>query len=218
MRNAGGEMGDGSLLSVLTIGHSSHSYDRFLALLRRAEVTAVADVRAAPFSRRFPHFNIKELRQKLQLSNIAYVFLGKELGGRPRDRMLYCDNVADYEKMAATEQFREGLERVIEGVKKYRIALMCSEQDPLDCHRCLLVARALSERGEHVEHILANGSIFTQTQAEEKLLALSGRGADDLLMSWEERLAAAYRDRTRKVAFSGPPSDSWEQNRSGVAS
>ncbi len=205
-------------LSVLTVGHSNHSYERFLSLLRRAEVTAVADVRAAPFSRHSPHFNIQQLREELRLSNVAYVFLGKELGGRPRDRTFYCDNVADYEKMSTAEQFKRGLERLTAGAMKYRIALMCSERDPLDCHRCLLIGRALSERGVHVEHILENGSTLTQMEAEEKLLKLSGRSADDLLMSREERLAAAYRDRARRVAFMDSSSDPREQNRSGVAS
>jgi uncharacterized protein (DUF488 family) len=205
-------------LSVLTVGHSNHSYQNFLSLLKGAEVTAVADVRAAPFSRHSPHFNIQQLREELRLSNVAYVFLGRELGGRPRDRTYYCDNVADYEKMSTAEQFEIGLQRVIEGAKKYRVAVMCSERDPLDCHRCLLIGRALSERGVHVVHILADGSNLTQMKAEEKLLELSGRSTDDLLMSREERLALAYRDRARKIAFADSSSDSWKQNRSGVAS
>jgi uncharacterized protein (DUF488 family) len=195
-------------LIVMTIGHSGHSYERFLALLRRGEVTAVADVRTAPFSHHYPHFNMEQLREELRLEGIAYVFLGKELGGRPSKPSCYCDRVADYEKMATTEPFKKGLERVIEGAKKYRIALMCSERNPLDCHRCLLLGRALSERGVQVTHILADGAAMTQAETEERLLELSGRGADDLLMSRDERLAAAYRDRARKIAFVEPDPDS----------
>src|SRR5579872_6567480 len=116
-----------TVVEVLTIGHSTLPYERFLALLRQASVTAVADVRTAPFSRHFPHFNSDVLRDELRHDNIAYVFLGKELGGRPKDKRFFCDGVADYEKMAETEEFERGLDRVIEGAKKYRIAMMCSE-------------------------------------------------------------------------------------------
>jgi hypothetical protein len=138
------------------------------------------------------------------LDRIAYSFVGKELGGRPASKQLYCDGVADYEKMAKTEDFKKGLDRVIEGAKKYRIALMCSEHDPLDCHRCLLVARALRERDVEVRHILSNGQIVSQSDIENRLLDIAGRQNDDMFASREERLATAYRDRARKVAFADP--------------
>lgn len=187
---------------VLTIGHSTLPYERFLALLRKASVTAVADVRTAPFSRHFPHFNRDVLRDELRQDNVAYVFLGKELGGRPKDERFFCDGVADYEKMAETADFARGLSRVIEGAKKYRIAMMCSEHDPLDCHRCLLVGRALHERGVAVRHILSAGQIIDHLQIEDKLMVMSGKNDFDLFDSPVKRLAAAYRDRAMKVAFS----------------
>lgn len=189
---------------LFTIGHSTHSRERFLALLRSASVTAVADVRTSPYSRLHPHFNREELREALRLDGISYVFLGKELGGRPGERELYCEGVADYEKMAQASEFNAGIDRVIEGAGKYRIALMCAERDPLDCHRCLLVGRALARRGLRVSHILDGGEVATQDQIEDRLLALSGRNADDLFAPREERVAAAYRERARKVAFAGP--------------
>jgi hypothetical protein len=75
---------------------------------------------------------------------------------------------------------------------------MCSEKGPLDCHRCLLVGRALMEHGVPVQHILADGSLVSQAQIEEELLAGSG---DDLFAPREERLAAAYRARAGTAAF-----------------
>ena len=193
-------------LSVFTIGHSTHSYEHFLALLRASGITAVADVRTTPFSRHFPHFNEAALRSELKLDGISYVFLGKELGGRPSGRSFYCDGVADYEKMAKTEAFASGIKRVIEGANKFRVALMCSEHDPLDCHRCLLVGRALSREGVKLVHIFGDGSLFSHEAIEEKLLDLAGRSADDLLMTASERLSAAYRDRSRKIAYVEQPS------------
>ena len=183
------------LVKVLTIGHSTLSYERFLELLRRANVTAVADVRTAPYSRQFPQFNREVLSNELRVDGIAYVFLGKELGGRPSEHQFYCDGVADYERKSRTAKFGKGLERVIEGAKKYRIALMCSERDPLDCHRCLLVGRDLAQRGVRVSHILSDGRVVSHAEIEDKLLELSGRNTDDLFAPRAERLAVAYRER-----------------------
>jgi hypothetical protein len=187
--------------TILTIGHSTHTYERFVELLRNAGVTAVADVRTSPHSRHFPHFNRGTIEAKLHADGIAYSFLGEELGGRPKSRKYYSDGVADYERMAAAAEFKSGLKRVIDGAQKYRIALMCAEQDPLDCHRCLLIARALAERGMKAGHILPDGQIVSHSEIEDRLLSMSGRGKDDLFASREEQLASAYRERARKVAY-----------------
>jgi uncharacterized protein (DUF488 family) len=194
-------------VEVLTIGHSALPYERFLELLRHYSVTAVADVRTAPYSRHSPQFNKDTLRNELRHDGIAYVFLGQELGGRPKDKQLFCEGVADYEKMARVADFAKGLDRVVEGAKKYRIAMMCSEHDPLDCHRCLLVGRALHEHGIAVRHILSDGSVVDQAAIEERLMELSRRTDADLFASRDQRLAEAYRERASKVAYA--------ENRSG---
>lgn len=188
-------------ITVWTVGHSTHPYARFLELLRAASITAVADVRTAPFSRHFPQFNKDALQTELRMYGIAYSFLGQELGGRPTGSQYYCDGVADYERMARSPDFARGLQRVLDGARKYRIALMCSEHDPLDCHRCLLVSRALAARGAAVKHILADGAIADHREIEERLLKSEGRHSDDLFLSPEERLVEAYRKRARKVAY-----------------
>jgi uncharacterized protein (DUF488 family) len=190
--------------AILTVGHSNHSPERFIALLRGAGVTAVADVRSAPYSRHAPQFNRDQVRDDLGRAGIAYVFLGRELGGRPAEREFYADGVADYEKMARAPAFAAGLERVIEGAQSHRIALMCSERDPLTCHRCLLVGRALEERGARVSHLLDSGECVSHAAIEHELLARTGRTGDDLFAPRTERLAAAYREHARKVAFAQP--------------
>src|SRR3954466_7918576 len=194
-------MHESDAINVLTVGHSTHSWERFIQLLRSAGVTAIADVRTSPYSRHYPHFNREELRQELRLYGISYAFLGKELGGRPSDREFYRDGVADYEKMAHASDFNKGLDRVLEGARKFRVALLCSEHAPLDCHRCLLVGRALAQRGVHVSHLLSSGEVMSHAAIEEELLELSGRSGNDLFAPREERLAAAYCERARKVAF-----------------
>lgn len=194
-------------VDVLTIGHSALSFEAFLSLLRTAGVNAIADVRTSPYSGQYPHFNRDELSQELRRDGISYVFLGKELGGRPSERGYYCDGVADYEKMAQADGFSKGLDRVVEGAKKYRIALVCSERDPLDCHRCLLVGRALARRGIKVAHVLHDENIVSHAQIEDELLKITGRDTMDLFSSQSEQLAAAYRERGRKVAFVASEAD-----------
>jgi len=118
-------------------------------------------VRSVPFSRWCPWFSAKALAERLAGERIAYIALGDALGGRPRDPMLYREGVADYEAMAARPEFAAGLARVMDATARRRVCLLCAEREPLDCHRCLLVGRALCERA-----------------TEERLLALAGDEAD----------------------------------------
>lgn len=188
--------------AILTIGHSRHPIEQFIALIEAAQVTAVADLRSAPVSRFAPHFNKNALARSLAARGIDYVFLGKELGGRPARPDLYTRGVADYEKMAAAPEFGAGLARLGELAERHRVAAMCAEADPLDCHRCLLVGRALFEAGHDVAHILASGEIVTQREIENRLLALANLADDDFLSpSRHERVAEAYRARNRKAGY-----------------
>jgi uncharacterized protein (DUF488 family) len=184
---------------LLTIGHSNLTADAFMALAQGSGVTAIADVRSVPFSRRFPWFTGTKLAARLQGADIAYLPFGDALGGRPRDPALYSDGAADYEKMAASAPFRAGLDRLGEAMGRFRLCLMCAEREPLDCHRCLLVARALSESGSRVGHILVDGTIEPHAATEERLLGRAG-AADDLFGNRAAKLAQVYRDRARKVA------------------
>jgi uncharacterized protein (DUF488 family) len=182
---------------LLTIGHSNLAADRFMALLTSAGVTAVADVRSVPFSRWCPWFSGKALAQRLAGEGIAYLALGDSLGGRPRDPKLYRSGVADYEAMAARPEFVAGVKRVVDEIARHRVCLLCAEREPLDCHRCLLVGRALAERGLTLGHVRADGTIEPHAATEDRLLTLAG---DDLFRDRAERLAHAYRRRAEAVA------------------
>jgi uncharacterized protein (DUF488 family) len=187
--------------NLLTIGHSNLQADQFLALLKANRVSVIADVRSVPFSRRFPWFSSRTLSERLQSKGVAYVMVGDTLGGRPANPALYRDGVADYEAMADTAEFHAGLDRVMAEAERHRLCLMCSEREPLDCHRCLLVGRALAERGCMIGHILGNGSIEPHVATEERLLAGLRPGAGgDLFGDRQSRLAEAYRRRARKIA------------------
>jgi len=186
---------------LFSIGHSNIAAERFIALLRDAGVDAIADVRSTPFSRRFPWFSGKNLATTLAQHGMTYLPYGDALGGRPRDAALYCDGVADYEAMARQPHFQSGLDRLLADAARSRVCLMCAEREPLDCHRCLLVARSLAERGLTVGHILHDGTVEPHAATEQRLLALIGTSDDLFVTGQDERLAAAYRRRARAAAY-----------------
>lgn len=188
-------------MTILTIGHSNHDAEQFIDLLRQHGVTALADVRSSPYSRRYPHYGKGPLSAALRSVDISYVFLGDQLGGRPSASMLTADGFADYARMAQQGPFREGLARLKAGTQRYRLALMCSEADPADCHRALLVARQLAADGIDVGHILRDGRVETHSALETRLLALAGLAHDDLFTPLDERLFAAYQRRAARVAW-----------------
>ncbi len=193
---------------IFTIGHSNHALEQFLALLSRHGVTAVADVRSAPYSRFCPHFNRDALTATLRESGIRYSYLGCELGGRSDDPSCYERGQVQYERVARTATFREGLTRVVDGAANYRIVLMCAEKEPLECHRTLLVARALMSEGNDVVHILGNGELEAHECTMNRLLEqfnLSPSG--DLFQPREELLAHAIALQARRVAFISGSSD-----------
>jgi uncharacterized protein (DUF488 family) len=182
---------------LFTVGHSNLESEALLELLLSAGVTALADVRSSPYSRRLPQFNRPALEAALRAAGIAYVFLGAELGGRPVSRDLYDEEGwADYERMRRTDEFDDGIRRVRRGLESFSVALMCSEEDPLDCHRGLMITPALKERGLAPLHLRRGGRIETTAQMEERLQIETGLGG-----LFAEGLAEAYRVMNRRKAY-----------------
>lgn len=189
------------VFDLFSIGHSNIAIERFLAMLQAAEVDMIADVRSVPASRHVPWFSKGNLAERLAAAGIEYAAMGDTLGGRPGNNSLYRDGIADYEAMAMQPEFRAGLDRLVDAVSRSRVCLMCAEHEPLDCHRFLLVARSLAERGLAAGHILHDGTIEPHAATERRLLARDGEGCDLFAAGQLQRLAAAYRRRARAVAF-----------------
>ena len=186
--------------TLLTIGHSNHPADVFVRLLGEHAVTVLVDVRSAPYSRFHPQFNRAALAGTLAAAGIEYVYLGGALGGRPKDPGLYDDGRVCYERVARTAAFRGAVEQVAERAGRDRLALMCAERDPLACHRALLVAPALEERGGTVAHILADGALETHGDTMDRLLARHGlapRG--DLLGTRADAITTAISRETERA-------------------
>jgi uncharacterized protein (DUF488 family) len=186
---------------VYTIGHSNHEFAKLLSVLQKHGVTAVGDVRSAPYSKRYPQFSREPLEKALREARIAYAFLGKELGARSEDPACYENGTVKYDRLAKTELFQSGLDRVERGLEQHTLALMCAEKEPLHCHRTLLVARQVEARGIRVEHILADGSVEPHVDTVARLLRLLRQPEADLFRSPEQVVADAYEAWGNKIAF-----------------
>ena len=152
--------------SVFTVGHSNHSAEKFVGLLKRHGIEIVADVRSQPYSRHAPHFNARDIEAILWDNDIGRLFLGSELGGRPTAEEFYdADGRVDYARVERSQSFLDGIQRLEISIRQYRIALLCSEENPAGCHRRLLVGRVLGERGIAVWHIRGDGSVQTEGEA-----------------------------------------------------
>ena len=154
--------------SIFTIGHSNHSAEKFVDLLKRHGIEVVADVRSQPYSRHAPHFNARDIEAILWDNAIGRLFLGFELGGRPTAEGFYdADGRVDYARIERSRSFLDGIHRLERDTRDHRIALLCSEENPTGCHRRLLVGRALGERGIVVRHIRGDGSVQAEGEASD---------------------------------------------------
>lgn len=191
---------------VFTIGHSTHDFAKFLGLLKQHEIDGVADVRSRPFSR-LSWFCGPTLKKELKANGLRYVFLGDELGARRVEREVYIGSRADYELIARTPAFQTGMDRVREGVSKFRVALMCAEKDPLDCHRTVLVCRHAKEFAD-IFHIHADGRLETHAEAEIRMMSRYVSTEGDMFRIRIELLNEAYKRRGEEINYVEQPETS----------
>ncbi len=204
---------------VFTVGHSNHSPQAFIALLRQHGIDEVVDVRSTPYSRYAPHFSHESIGRMLEKAGIGYSFMGGELGGRPADSSCYDpDGRVRYDLVADTEPYEDGLRRIIFNADNRRLALVCTEKDPLDCHRALLVADTLARREVDVNHILADGGLESHDAAMDRLMGMLKLPINgDMFRARAEVISEALDRQARKIAYVGPKmtdgGDPWGETR-----
>lgn len=195
---------------LFTIGHSQHTPEYFITLLKKYNINYVLDVRSTPYSIHAEQFNKENVCALLQKAEIKYSFMGKYFGARPIEPELYCDDgYLDFEKVAKSERFNIGMDNVILGLEHgNRIALMCTEKDPFDCHRAIMVARAFDLKGIEVNHILSNGTLQTQKELDSRLVDKYFPNRAQLsifnyenIMSDEEYISQAYHKRNEEIGY-----------------
>ena len=186
---------------LYSIGHSNHAIDHFINLLQQHQVDLLVDVRSAPYSRFNPQYNKNNLAGSLKAAGIEYLFFGKELGARVEDPSCYIEGKVQYSRLAARQEFKDAITRLIRQATEQRLALMCAEKEPLDCHRTILVSPALSRLGHEVKHILADGSIEAHDQTLKRLMLLTGVPEDDMFMTEDEKIQTALSEQETKIAY-----------------
>lgn len=149
---------------LYTIGHSSHPLDHFLDLLQQHQIELLVDVRSYPKTQYVPHFNAEALRKSLVERGMNYLSMGRELGGRPIGREFYDENgYVLYNRLSEAPFFLSGINTLRALSKKYRVAIMCAEEDPNQCHRRLLISRILARDGVDIEHIRGGGNLESES-------------------------------------------------------
>jgi hypothetical protein len=195
---------------IFTIGHSSRDLGDFVVALANQDIRVVCDVRSRPGSFRFPQFNREPLEACLSAAGIQYIFLGESLGGRPPDLRAYdVDGVVNYEERRKAADFSAGIDRTLDLSRASNIALMCAEEDPLQCHRFLMICPALLDRGVTPSHLRRGVELESQREAEDRLLKLHDLAAfDSASLFASEREAAleeALRLQAKEFAFRASP-------------
>lgn len=193
---------------LYTVGHSNQTLDSFLDEIKSFGINCIVDVRSVPASKYVPQFNRTTLQEFLSNEGIAYGFFGYEFGARRNDALDTNNNV-NFEKAVKTESFQQGVERIMEGLNQgYNIALMCSESNPLECHRFAMISRFFHESGIQVTHILAKDSSKSHEALENAMVAeyvAKKKLPDvDLLFgeySEEQQLQDAYKLKNKELAF-----------------
>jgi uncharacterized protein (DUF488 family) len=162
--------------TIFTIGHSNLDLEAFIKLLKDNDIKVLVDVRSDPYSRFASQFNKENIQKAIQANDMKYLFLGNELGGKPEGPDFYdSDGYVLYSRVADSPPFVEGIKRLIKGIKQYWVAIMCSEENPISCHRRLLVGRVLADYGVNILHIRSDGRI----QSEDDVIQENNRSKNN---------------------------------------
>lgn len=198
-------------MDIYTIGHSNYSMEKLIQMLRYYNIDTVVDIRGTPYSKYNVHFDKERIKYSLTKAGFIYIYMAKELAAKRINKISYNEEgYSDFEKVVQEEDFIKGIERLKDGCNKgYRIALLGAMQDPIRCHRSILVGRALKEAGFNVMHILDDLSIKNQDYIDERVLDKyfpdrSQLTIDALLgneMSIDEMINEGYRMANKEIGY-----------------
>jgi uncharacterized protein (DUF488 family) len=187
--------------AIFTIGHSNLDISDFINLLLANKIELVVDVRSAPYSKQYPHFNRNPLEVSLTKNSIKYIFLGDSVGGRSNNVNDYSKGRVMYKKIAQKEDYISSINLIISLSSEHKTALMCSEKDPLECHRTLLVSRTIEKLQVKILHIHRDGRIESQGEAIQRLLAIWKLDSPSLFGDDTERIEEALTKQESKYAY-----------------
>jgi uncharacterized protein (DUF488 family) len=186
---------------IYTIGYSCHTFTSFVHVLLRYGVSAVADVRSQPYSRFKPEFNQDILSKSLKENDLVYVFLGDLCGARIEAPECYINGKVNYNLISRHPKYLKGIDRILKGIQKYSVALMCAEKDPISCHRTILICRSLLTKGLSIKHILCDGAIEDHHDSELRLMRILNLDQPNMFVTEKQRLDKAYDLQADKIAY-----------------
>jgi uncharacterized protein (DUF488 family) len=187
--------------TIFTIGHSNHDITGFINLLLANKIELVIDVRSAPYSKIYPHFNRNTLKVSLTKNSIEYLFLGDSVGGRSNNIEDYSKGRIIYKKIAEKEEYISSIYLIISLSSEHKTVLMCSEKEPLECHRTLLVSRSIEMLKVKILHIHRDGQIESQSDAIQRLLKIWNLDSPSLFGEDAERIDEALTKQEGKYAY-----------------
>lgn len=200
---------------IYTIGYAAHTIDSFIAVLEKFNITAIVDVRSQPYSTFKPEFNRENLKEVLTNNRIEYVFLGDNIGARIKAPECYKNGQVDYELISQHPLFQAGIDRLLKGMEKYSIALMCAEKDPINCHRTIIICKHLKKYQTQIYHIIDSNTFEKHSETEYRLMKLFNLEQPDLFMKDSERLAEAYSRQEEKIAYVAEDEAAYKINDTG---
>ena len=189
---------------IFTIGYSTHTLDDFIRLLRKFDVSATLDVRSNPYSQFTPQFNKASIQHALNQVDISYEFAGELLGARSPDPSVYVSGSVDFGALSVSDPYRQGINRISEVSDDQNVAIICTEKDPIACHRGVLITRSLVEGGFDVEHILGSGELESHSDMEDRMVIESGLPYATLFDDHQEIVKQAYSIIGHNIAWKDP--------------
>lgn len=198
-------------MDIYTLGHSNYTIEKLIDMLKKYNINCVVDIRGTPYSKYNVQFDKEIIRYTLTKAGFIYIYMAKEFAAKRINKESYNEEgYSDFELVVNEKDFLDGIERLKNGCNKgYRIALLGAMQEPIRCHRSILVGRALIKYGFNVKHILDDSSIASQDDIEDMLLNkyFSNRNQitiDDLIgnsLSKEEMIKKAYRLANKEIGY-----------------
>ena len=194
------------LKTLYTIGYSGFSIDDFVNILKKYGVNALIDVRSNPFSSYFSAYNKEQLEKKLNSQHIYYRNYPKEFGARQKERHFYTsDGYLDFELFTASSAYNQGYLEIEDGLKRdYVFVFMCSEKDPIDCHRAIMISKTFKDNGYSILHLLPDKNPISQVDVENRLLDKYFPNRDQLSIFEDQKndddlILEAYRKRNADI-------------------
>jgi len=200
---------------IHTIGYAAHTIESFIATLENFNITAIADVRSQPYSKFKPEFNRENLKIALINNRIEYVFLGANIGARIKAPECYKNGQVDYELISKHPLFQEGIDRLLKGMEKFSVALMCAEKDPINCHRTILICKHIKKYQIKINHIIDADTSENHAETEFRLMKLFHLEQPNLFMKDSDRLEEAYSRQEEKIAYIAESDTEYKANYKG---